>query len=104
MVYPTRSDADAIVVYILAIIFAMGFAILLAQAVVLPLAILTIVFFLLGLGLKSEKLLVISLILFIATIIAIVIGFVFGGTELGRMAVKFFNSTMNIAESYPLPW
>lgn len=98
-----RRGGDAIVFYILAIIFAMGFAILLAQAVVIPLVILTILFFILAVALKSEDLLIIAIIFLVATIIAIVIGYVFGGTELGRMAVKFFNTTMNVAQNYPLP-
>jgi len=98
-----RNDGNKIVTYILAIIFAMGFAILLAQAVVIPLAILTIVFFILAIALKSEDLLIISIILLVATIVATVIGYVFGGTELGRMAVNFFNTTMNVVKHYPLP-
>ena len=97
-----RNNGDRIVIFVLAIIFAIGFAILLAQAVVLPLLILAIALLIFGLGFKSEDLVMISIILFIATIVAFVIGFVFGGTEFGRMAVNFFNNTMNLIKGYPL--
>jgi hypothetical protein len=97
-----NNDGNKIIGYIFALVVAIGFAIVLAQAVVLTLLILALFFFALALLLKSDYLLYISIILFIATFVAFIVGFVFGGTEFGRMAVKIFNVTINPTQSLPI--
>jgi hypothetical protein len=88
-----QNGSNRIVAYVFAIIFAIGFAIVLAQALVLPLFILSFVFLAFALYTKSEDLFIITIILFLATAVAFVIGFVLGGTDFGKLTVSFFNIT-----------
>jgi hypothetical protein len=89
------NGGNRIVAYVFAIIFALGFAIVLSKALVLPFLILAFIFLGFGVKMESQDLFYISIILFIATAVAFVVGYVFGGTDIGQFAENFFNTTIH---------
>ena len=100
--YRQQNEGDRIVFIVLGIIFLMGFIILLAQSLVIPLLIIGFVILVIGLRSESNELVSIGIILLLGSFISLVIGFIFGGSEIGKMSIGFFNTTMSIVKSYPL--
>lgn len=95
-----NSPDDRIIAYILAALIIIGFIIKVAQALVLPVLFIAVVFLALYYYLKDDNCLTVSVICFLIFFVCVAIGFIFGNSEIGKQSQEIYALAVNTSKIF----